>query len=96
MLIPPLAGAGAARVITVSSGGMYTRRLDLAALPPPEAGYRGVDAYAQVKRAQVVLSGEWGRRMADTRVAFHAMHPGWVDTPGLATALPRCPGWNGH
>ncbi len=88
MLVPRLAAAGAARVITVSSGGMYTRRLDLAALPPPPAGYRGVTAYAQVKRAQVVLSAEWARRMAGTGVAFHAMHPGWVDTPGIATALP--------
>lgn len=29
------------------------------------------------------------RRMAGTGVAFHAMHPGWADTPGLAAALPR-------
>jgi len=89
MLLPALMAAGAARVITVSSGGMYTRRLDLAALPPAPTGYRGVAAYAQVKRAQVVLSAEWARRTAGAGVAFHAMHPGWADTPGLAAALPR-------
>jgi NAD(P)-dependent dehydrogenase (short-subunit alcohol dehydrogenase family) len=27
--------------------------------------------------------------MAGTGVAFHAMHPGWADTPGIAAALPR-------
>jgi dehydrogenase/reductase SDR family member 12 len=89
MLMPALAAAGAARVITVTSGGMYTRRLDLATLPPPRAGYRGVVAYARVKRAQVALSAEWATRAARTGVAFHAMHPGWADTPGIAAALPR-------
>jgi NAD(P)-dependent dehydrogenase (short-subunit alcohol dehydrogenase family) len=88
MLIPALTAAGGARVITVSSGGMYTQRLDPAALPPPRAGYRGAAAYARAKRAQVVLSAEWARRTAGTGMAFHAMHPGWADTPGLAAALP--------
>lgn len=89
MLLPGLTAAGAARVITVSSGGMYTQRLAPAALPPPPAGYRGATAYARIKRAQVVLSAEWAHRMAGTGVAFHAMHPGWADTPGIAAALPR-------
>jgi NAD(P)-dependent dehydrogenase (short-subunit alcohol dehydrogenase family) len=88
MLVPRLAAAGGARVITVSSGGMYTQRLDLARLPPPRNGYRGATAYARVKRAQVVLSGEWARQLAGAGVACHAMHPGWVDTPGIAAALP--------
>ena len=89
LLMPRLIAVGGARVITVSSGGMYTRPLDPATLPPGPAGYRGVDAYARVKRAQVVLSAEWARRMTGTGVAFHAMHPGWADTPGIAAALPR-------
>lgn len=87
------------RVVTVSSGGMYTQRLDLARLDressptlSTSAGahpdFDGVSAYALAKRAQVVLNGEWAERAATTGVTFHAMHPGWVDTPGVQTSLP--------
>ncbi|MGO9295938.1 MAG: SDR family NAD(P)-dependent oxidoreductase [Streptosporangiaceae bacterium] len=88
LLMPALLAAAPSRVITVSSGGMYTQRLDLATLQLPRSHYRGVTAYARAKRAQVALSREWARRLAGTGVAFHAMHPGWVDTPGVAAALP--------
>ena len=88
MLMPALLAAAPSRVITVSSGGMYTQRLDPATLQLPASRYRGVTAYARAKRAQVALSREWARRLAGTGVAFHAMHPGWVDTPGVAAALP--------
>ena len=88
LLMPALLAAAPSRVITVSSGGMYTQRLDPDTLQMPQARYRGVTAYAKAKRAQVALSGEWARRMAGTGVAFHAMHPGWVNTPGVAAALP--------
>ncbi len=88
LLLPLLKSAGPSRVITVSSGGMYTQRLDLDTLQLAEPGYNGVTAYARAKRAQVALSREWARRLAGTGVAFHAMHPGWVDTPGLVTSLP--------
>jgi dehydrogenase/reductase SDR family protein 12 len=94
LLLPALraprpAAAAPARVITVSSGGMYTQRLDPAALLEPPARYRGARAYAQAKRAQVALSAEWARRVPAAEVAFHALHPGWVATPGIAAALPR-------
>jgi NAD(P)-dependent dehydrogenase (short-subunit alcohol dehydrogenase family) len=88
LLMPALLTTAPSRVITVSSGGMYTQRLDPAILQLPASRYRGVTAYARVKRAQVALSHEWARRFAGTGVAFHAMHPGWVDTPGVAAALP--------
>ena len=88
LLLPALLAAAPSRVITVSSGGMYTQRLDPATLQLPAARYRGVTAYARAKRAQVALSREWARRLAGTGVAFHAMHPGWADTPGVAAALP--------
>ena len=88
MLMPALVAAAPSRVITVSSGGMYTQRLDPATLQMPRSRYQGATAYAKAKRAQAALSREWARRMADTGVAFHAMHPGWVNTPGVAAALP--------
>jgi dehydrogenase/reductase SDR family member 12 len=76
------------RVITVSSGGMYTQGLDLSSLQLTAADYQGVTAYARAKRAQVALSAQWAKRAAGTGVAFHAMHPGWVRTPGIARSLP--------
>jgi dehydrogenase/reductase SDR family member 12 len=93
LLLPPLRAAGRrpgdpARVIFVSSGGMYSQRLDPATLQMQASGYKGATAYARAKRAQVALSREWARRLAGTGVTFHAMHPGWADTPGLAVALP--------
>lgn len=88
LLLPPLRAAAPARVIAVSSGGMYSQRLDPETLQMPATGYNGVTAYARAKRAQVALSREWARRLAGTGIAFHAMHPGWTDTPGLAAALP--------
>jgi dehydrogenase/reductase SDR family member 12 len=88
LLRPALLAAAPSRVITVSSAGMYTQRLDPATLQMTASGYNGVTAYARAKRAQVALSREWARRFPAGDVAFHAMHPGWADTPGLATMLP--------
>ncbi len=88
LLIGLLGRSAPSRVITVSSGGMYTQPLDLAGLDPDPASYRGVTMYARVKRAQVALSAEWARRTAGRGIGFHAMHPGWVRTPGITAALP--------
>lgn len=87
-LAPLLQRAGKSTIVTVSSGGMYTERFDLAHLEKPPTRYDGVRAYARAKRAQVVLAGEWARRWGAQGVASYAMHPGWVDTPGLASGLP--------
>ncbi len=78
-----------ATIVTVSSGGMYTQRFDLDRLEMRQSGYDGVTAYARAKRAQVVLAQAWARRFARVGVASFAMHPGWVDTPGLEAGLPR-------
>ena len=50
--------------------------------------YAGATAYARAKRAQVALAEGWAKRLRDARIAVHAMHPGWADTPGLETGLP--------
>jgi NAD(P)-dependent dehydrogenase (short-subunit alcohol dehydrogenase family) len=88
LLLPSLSRARPARILQVSSGGMYTQRFDLAALDAGPAGYDGTVTYARVKRAQLVLMHEWARRLDGDGVAVHAMHPGWADTPGLRAALP--------
>ncbi len=85
---PLLHRAPAPTIVTVSSGGMYTQRFDLAHLELPPEHYEGVKAYARAKRAQVVLAGEWARRWASWNVVSYAMHPGWVATPGLSLGLP--------
>lgn len=89
LLQPKLAAAGGARVITVTSGGLYTQPFDVAGLVMAPGTYDGAVAYARAKRAQTVLTGELARRLADDHVICHAMHPGWVDTPGLRSGLPR-------
>jgi dehydrogenase/reductase SDR family protein 12 len=88
LLSPLLRRSGDANIVTLSSGGMYTQSFDLARLEMPPGEYRGTTAYARAKRAQVVLSHEWARRWGGDGVASYAAHPGWVDTPGLASGLP--------
>lgn len=78
-----------ATIVTVSSGGMYSQRFDLCSLEAGPDGYDGVVAYARAKRAQVVLAAAWASRFVAGGVASYAMHPGWVDTPGLTEGLPR-------
>ncbi len=87
-LLPLLKASGDARVITMSSGGMYTERLDLDDLIRPQGTFDGTTAYARAKRAQVELNAAWAQRHPCAGIGFHAMHPGWVDTPGLRAGLP--------
>jgi NAD(P)-dependent dehydrogenase (short-subunit alcohol dehydrogenase family) len=89
LLLPQLQASAHGRVVFVSSGGMYTRRLDVDALEHPLEPFDGVRAYADAKRAQVALTDLWARHSAGRGISFHAMHPGWADTPGLRESLPR-------
>jgi NAD(P)-dependent dehydrogenase (short-subunit alcohol dehydrogenase family) len=89
LLLPKLRAAGRARVVFVSSGGMYTQRLSVADAQWKERPFDGVAAYAQTKRMQVVLAETLARRLAADGVVVHAMHPGWADTPAVRTSLPR-------
>lgn len=90
LLIPRLLEAKDARVINVSSGGMYTQKLRVRQLE--EVGpqdFDGVTAYARTKRALVVLTELWAERHRGTSITFAGMHPGWADTPGVKNSLPR-------
>ena len=89
LLLPLLeAGELRGRIITVASGGMYPEKLDVEKLLAGPDSYDGVRAYARAKRAQVELNVEWARRRG-SKAIFQAMHPGWVDTPGVVKSLPR-------
>lgn len=89
LLLPRLARSSG-RVVMVSSGGMYTQKLDVARLEvPPEEPFDGVVAYARTKRALVVLTGLLSERYASRGVSFFSMHPGWADTPAVASSIPR-------
>ena len=74
------------RVLTVSSGGMYSQSLQTD-MQAGEKDFDGVRAYAKAKRAQVALTQEWARRYPEGPF-FAVMHPVWADTPGVRTSLP--------
>lgn len=80
--------SGRARVIWVTSGGMYSQPLDVDALEMGAHGYDGVKAYARVKRAQVSLVAWWAPELFKRGITMVAMHPGWADTPGVRSSLP--------
>lgn len=82
-------GAAPSRVLTMSSGGMYSAALDVDHLEMDAAHYKGTEQYARAKRAQVTLNELWAERLADRNVVCHAVHPGWADTPGVERSLPR-------
>lgn len=75
-------------VVNVSSGGMYGTSLKLGAMDcRDENDYDGMAAYAMHKRAQIELARYWNLQWQG-RPPVHVMHPGWVDTEGVRTALP--------
>lgn len=88
LLFDRLCETPAARVLTMSSGGMYAAGLAAEDLEMSEGSYRGTEQYARAKRAQVTLNEMWAARTRGRGVRFHAVHPGWADTPGVEAALP--------
>lgn len=90
LLLPKLAAADGARVIHVSSGGMYLQPLGLDDWNAEQGDFDGVKAYANTKRAQVVLTELWAEKLPrPASIDVHAMHPGWADTPAVKSSLPR-------
>lgn len=78
--------AAKARVIWVTSGGMYLAPLDLKKVMADKIKkYDKMATYANVKRAQVDLLEFFAQEFSDYSVV--AMHPGWVDTPALSGAM---------
>lgn len=61
-----------------------TRPLNIA----DPARYRGMQAYGQHKRAQIALAAHWRALWGPHGVDVYAMHPGWVDTGMVRSAMP--------
>lgn len=76
-----------ARIIFVSSGGMYTQKLTLQDLTWKQHSYNKYQAYANAKRALVILNELWHKQYGN-KYLFSCMHPGWVNTKGVAEAMP--------
>jgi NAD(P)-dependent dehydrogenase (short-subunit alcohol dehydrogenase family) len=92
MLVPRLCESGSpeapARIVNVTSGGMYTQRIRVRDLQWTRSSeWNGPAAYARTKRGQVILTEMWAA-MLGPRVAVNSMHPGWADTPGVDGSLP--------
>lgn len=89
LLVGLLEQSAPARVIWVSSGGMYTQRIDVDDLQSELIEFDGPTVYARTKRAEVILAEMFAGRLERSGVVVHSMHPGWADTPGVRTSLPR-------
>ena len=89
VLLPNLI-ATQGRVVTVSSGGMYSAELPnidgKRTLEMRPDIYNGSKQYAIAKRAQVTLNEIWATK--ERSVHFDSMHPGWADTPGVQDSIP--------
>lgn len=88
LLLERLEASRPARVLTMASGGMYAAPLTVGGLEMGIDDYSGSEQYARAKRAQVTLNEMWATCTADSGIHFHALHPGWADTPGVAASLP--------
>ncbi|MBD8871076.1 SDR family NAD(P)-dependent oxidoreductase [Nocardioides donggukensis] len=89
LLRPALKGSvDGARVVFVTSGGMYGQRLRADDPEYVRGEYSGTTAYARSKRAQVELMPVLAERWGTDGISVHATHPGWADTPGVVDSLP--------
>ncbi|XEY24547.1 SDR family NAD(P)-dependent oxidoreductase [Candidatus Uabimicrobium helgolandensis] len=88
-ILPLLQKSKDARIIQVTSGGMYTQKINVASLEKGAKDYDGVKTYAQTKRAQVILNSLWANSLKKREINVNCMHPGWVQTPGIKKSLPR-------
>ena len=89
-LKPLLEAAGRSRVINVVSGGMYSQKLSMKNLVATSAeNFSGAVAYARAKRALMIVTQQWSKEWREAGISVNAMHPGWADTPGVETSLPR-------
>jgi len=78
-----------AAIINVVSGGLYNAPLNTAMLDFAEPTFNGFAAYGSHKRAQLALADHWRKAFSAGKVRTYAVHPGWADTAGVKTSLPK-------
>jgi dehydrogenase/reductase SDR family protein 12 len=83
-----LRASASARVLFVTSGGMYTERLAVDDLQSRDGPFRASAVYSRTKRAELAICQEWAETLRGSGIVVHAMHPGWSDSPGIRDALP--------
>jgi dehydrogenase/reductase SDR family protein 12 len=88
LLLERLRASAPARVLFVTSGGMYTQRLAVDDLQSREGPFAGPAVYSRTKRAEMAICEEWADTLRGSGIVVHAMHPGWSDSPGIRDALP--------
>lgn len=76
-------------IINVVSGGLYNMPLNTRALNAPEKYFNGFAAYSTHKRVQITLGEHWRELWKDQGIKTYAVHPGWADTDGVKTSLPK-------
>jgi len=88
LLIPVLQQSPDPRVIFVCSGGGLTQQLQVDPNFSKMDKWDGTTAYAITKRQQLALCEKFSSVYENTNIKFVSMHPGWVDTPQVETAMP--------
>src|SRR4029078_8938362 len=75
MLVPALTAGAPSSVIFVTSGGMYTEKLDADDLELANRDFDGPAFYAHAKRIQVILAGRLDQELGPRGLRDHARHP---------------------
>ena len=74
--------------VWMSSGGMYMVKYQEKLIKNAKDSYDKVNFYANAKRAQIIINDHLHQQYCAQGFNFSVMHPGWVDTSGVRTAIP--------
>lgn len=89
LLLDRIVASAPSRIIEVSSGGMYSQRIDVEDPHTEHREFIGTAVYSRTKRGQVIVTEMRAERLAGTGVVCHSMHPGWAATPGVSSSIPE-------
>jgi NAD(P)-dependent dehydrogenase (short-subunit alcohol dehydrogenase family) len=80
LLLEPLKGSAAGRIVNVSSEAHRRATLDFDDLQLRRGKYNGLRAYSQSKLANILFTLELSRRLEGTSATANSLHPGVVAT----------------